>query len=207
MNHVEFVTNRTAQHEQIEKIKREKRVHGGIINRKNVSKVKSQKGKKRSMENKVPPKCEQSEKTKGKNGFDSCSKLTIWCLISSFQTINLKRKCPNKAILIMIHILSINTVKIPIYKSAEESSTLSHIPLLLPDLLIKAFRPSMLLMIKGQKRTLPFLTFPFLLRKTYSASRLLMRKGQLLCLLSSKEDNRTCNHHRTTTLEPKRSPP
>jgi hypothetical protein len=78
----------------------------------NVRKVKSQKGKKGSMENKVPPKCEQSEKTKGKNGFDSYSKLMIWCLISLFQTINLKRKCPNKAILIMIHILLIETVKI-----------------------------------------------------------------------------------------------
>jgi hypothetical protein len=172
-----------------------------------VSKVKNQKGKKGSMENKVPPKCEQSEKTKGKSGFDSYSELMIWCLISSFQTINLKRKCPNKAILIMIHILLIETVKIPIYKSAEESSTLPHILLLLPDLLIKAYSPSMLLMRKGQKRTLPFLTFPFLLRKIYSASRLLMRQGQLLCLLSSKEDNLTYNNHRTTTLEPKRSPP
>jgi hypothetical protein len=28
------MTNRTAQHEQIEKTKREKGVHGGIINRK-----------------------------------------------------------------------------------------------------------------------------------------------------------------------------
>lgn len=171
------------------------------------AKWKVKKERKDPWKTKVPPKCEQSEKTKGKNGFDSYSKLMIWCLISLFQTINLKRKCPNKAILIMIHILSIETVKIPIYKSAEESSTLPHIPLLLPDLLIKAYSPSMLLMRKGQKRTLPFLTFPFLLRKTYSASRLLMRKRQLLCLLSSKEDNLTCNNHRTTTLEPKRSPP
>jgi hypothetical protein len=204
MNHVESMTNRTAQHEQIEEGKRGPRRNH---KQENVSKVKSQKGKKGSMENKVPPKCEQSEKTKGKNGFDSYSKLMIWCLISSLQTVNLKRKCPNKAILIMIHILSIETVKIPIYKSAEESSTLPHIPLLLPDLLIKACSPSMLLLRKGQKRTLAFLTFPFLLRKTYSASRLLMRKGQLLCLLSSKEDNLTCNNNRTPTLEPKRSPP
>jgi hypothetical protein len=139
--------------------------------------VKSQKGKKGSMENEVPPKCEQSEKTKGKNGFDSYSKLMIWCLISSFQTINLKRKCPNKAILIMIHILSIQTVKIPIYKSAEESSTLPYIPLLLPDLLIKAYSPSMLLMRKGQKRTLPFLTFPFLLRKNIKCLKVVDEKG------------------------------
>jgi hypothetical protein len=68
MNHVESMTNRTAQHEQIEKIKREKRVHGGIINRKNVSKVKSQKGKKGSMENKVPPNVNKVKRQKGKMG-------------------------------------------------------------------------------------------------------------------------------------------
>jgi hypothetical protein len=34
MNHVESMTNRTTQSEQMEKAKREKGVHGGIINRK-----------------------------------------------------------------------------------------------------------------------------------------------------------------------------